>query len=137
MRQKSTTQMSWWMSTLWLTNWKFCIQKWGEGNSYENQSRRVMQTYVNLFKKQRVKSEKCWHLHVVSMTETVSLSDSSSNMAVSRTSYLVEGLRPSTVYLFSLPLKITYDKKNRHSNIKVHFHQYKTFNLALLLNKIV
>ena len=48
------------------------------------------------------------HLHVVSITETVSLSDSSLNIAVSMTSYSVDGLRPVRMYLLSLPLRTTY-----------------------------
>lgn len=64
------------------------------------------------------------NVHVVSMTEMVSLSDSSLKTAVNRTSYSVDGFRPVRTYLLLLPLKTTYIRNTdqislSRQNIKV------------------
>lgn len=53
---------------------------------------------------------------MVSITETVSLSDLSLNMAVNITSYSVDGLRPIRKYLLSLPPKMTYGLEIKELN---------------------
>lgn len=53
------------------------------------------------------------NVHVVSMTEMVSLSDSSLKTAVNRTSYSVDGFRPVRTYLLLLPLKTTYIRETQ------------------------
>lgn len=53
------------------------------------------------------------NVHVVSVTEMVSLSDSSLKTAVNRTSYSVDGFRPVRTYLLLLPLKTTYIRETQ------------------------
>lgn len=57
---------------------------------------------------------------MVSMTETVSLSDWSLKTAVNITSYSVEGLRLVRMYLLSLPLKTNYKTETHKSHLTIY-----------------
>lgn len=78
---------------------------------------------------------KDWNLHVVSMTEMVSLSDSSLKTAVNRTSYPVDGFKPVRTYLLLLPLKMTYSRETQCSFycfVKIYSHSMNWVNVFII-----
>lgn len=78
----------------------------------------------------------CLYVHVVSTTETVSLSNSSLNTAVNMTSYSVDGRRLLRMYLFLLPSKSTWRSETR-TNTKSPLTSRKilSFQQSVILKK--
>lgn len=78
----------------------------------------------------------CLYVHVVSTTDTVSLSNSSLNTAVNMTSYSVDGRRLLRMYRFLLPSKSTW-RSETHTNTKSPMTSRKilSFQQSVVLKK--
>lgn len=111
---------------------------WNSINTVPGKCSKTLSTRVDRpnRKSRRQRAKQLLYIHVVSTTETVSLSNSSLNTAVNMTSYWVDGRRLLRMYLFLLPSKSTW-RSETHTNTKSPLTSRKIlcFQQSVILKK--